>query len=360
MPRRACPQPRVRATSASAASGATAKSSPPDVCASASSSCSSVGVVPQSTKVETNAWLRCVPPATKPSRTSARTPSITGTAARSTRAPTPEPRASSPRCPSSPKPVTSVAPCTASPSARPASRAPAFSVVITFTAVSSSSAVAPSRLTAVEITPSPIGFVRTRTSPARPPALRQTRSGSTVPTTARPYFGSGSSIECPPAISAPAWRATSLPPSMTRASSSNGNPSRGQATRLRPSSGEPPIAYTSDSAFVAAIRPQSYASSTIGVKKSVVTTRARSSRTRYTAASSAVSRPTIRFGSSGGVKPRTSPKTVRRSSGESLQAQPAPWEKRVSRSSASSRDSGPVRCARGRSRSPSRTARRRA
>ena len=44
------------------------------------------------------------------------------------------------------------------------------------------------------------------------------------------------------------------------------------------SSGVPPIAYTSDSALVAAIRPQSYGSSTMGVKKSVVTTSARSSR----------------------------------------------------------------------------------
>ena len=202
-------------------------------------------VVPQSTNSDTNAWFRWVPPATNPARTSAGTPSMTGTAARSTCAPTPEPRASSPRCPSSPKPVTSVTAWTASPRVRPASRAPALSVVMTSTAVASSSGPAPSRFTAVEITPSPIGLLSTSTSSGRPPAFRHTRSGSTVPTTASPYFGSGSSMEWPPAISAPAARATSAPPSMTRARSSKGRPSRGHATRLSASSGAPPMAYTS-------------------------------------------------------------------------------------------------------------------
>ena len=40
--------------------------------------------------------------------------------------------------------------------------------------------------------------------------------------------------------------------------------------------GVPPIAYTSENAFAAAMRPKSYASSTIGVKKSTVATIARS------------------------------------------------------------------------------------
>src|SRR5215211_2497710 len=79
------------------------------------------------------------------------------------------------------------------------------------------------------------------------------------------------------------------------------------------------------------MRPHSNGSSTIGVKKSVVTTIARSSRRRYTAASSEVSSPTRRFASGVSPRPRTSPRTVRRSAGESLQAQPAPCEKRVSR-----------------------------
>src|SRR5216117_30626 len=50
--------------------------------------------------------------------------------------------------------------------------------------------------------------------------------------------------------------------------------------------GLPPIAYTSDSALVAAMRPKSRGSSTMGVKKSVVATIACSSFNRYTAASS--------------------------------------------------------------------------
>ena len=41
--------------------------------------------------------------------------------------------------------------------------------------------------------------------------------------------------------------------------------------------GLPPIAYTSESAFAAATRPKSRGASTIGVKKSVVSTSASSS-----------------------------------------------------------------------------------
>ena len=52
----------------------------------------------------------------------------------------------------------------------------------------------------------------------------------------------------------------------------NGSTSRGQHSRLSATSGVPPIAYTSESALAAAIRPQSYGSSTTGVKKSVVET----------------------------------------------------------------------------------------
>ena len=213
-----------------------------------------------------------------PASTRSRTPSITGTAPARTTAPTPDATHSSRRWPSSPNPVTSVAAFT--PTAIAASRAVSFSVVITVIAVCSSAGVAASRLTAVEMTPRPIGFVRTRTSPGRAPAFVSTAPGSTVPTTASPYFGSASSIEWPPAMRQPAARAVAAPPSSTRASSSNGSPSRGQPTRLSASSGVPPIAYTSESAFVAAMRPQSNGSSTMGVKKSVVTTIARSSRRR--------------------------------------------------------------------------------
>src|SRR3954467_10036258 len=80
----------------------------------------------------------------------------------------------------------------------------------------------------------------------------------------------------------------------------------------------------SESALVAAIRPNAYGSSTIGVKKSTVWTIARSSVSCTTPASSAVSVATSTRGSTG----RGSPATIgRRSAAESLQPQPAPWER---------------------------------
>jgi len=47
----------------------------------------------------------------------------------------------------------------------------------------------------------------------------------------------------------------------------------------------------SESEFAAAMRPKSYGSSTMGVKKSTVSSAAMSSVNRYTAASSLVSKP---------------------------------------------------------------------
>jgi tetrahydromethanopterin S-methyltransferase subunit A len=61
--------------------------------------------------------------------------------------------------------------------------------------------------------------------------------------------------------------------------------------------GVPPIAYTSLKELAAAIWPKVYGSSTIGVKKSAVSITALSSVILYTAASSEVSIPTIRFSS---------------------------------------------------------------
>src|SRR5687768_15467517 len=58
---------------------------------------------------------------------------------------------------------------------------------------------------------------------------------------------------------------------------------------------------------------------------------ARSGRRRYTAASSLVSSPTSRSGSSGPPRSRTMPSTVPSSAGDSLQAQPAPCDRLVSR-----------------------------
>src|SRR4051794_31522368 len=79
----------------------------------------------------------------------------------------------------------------------------------------------------------------------------------------------------------------------------------------------------SEIALVAAMRPKSNGSSTIGVKKSVVATSACESLSRYTAASSAVSVPTIRsFGRPRiGVEARISESTA----GAILQPQPPPW-----------------------------------
>ena len=47
-------------------------------------------------------------------------------------------------------------------------------------------------------TPTPSGLVSDSAVPATAPAFVMTRSRSTRPVTAIPYFGSGSSIECPP------------------------------------------------------------------------------------------------------------------------------------------------------------------
>ncbi len=75
-------------------------------------------------------------------------------------------------------------------------------------------------------------------------------------------------------------------------------------------------------AFVAAIRPNAYGSSTIGVKKSTVCTIASSGVTSTTPASSDVSVATSTRGSVG----RGNPATIgRRSAADSLQPQPAPW-----------------------------------
>src|SRR6185437_291480 len=75
--------------------------------------------------------------------------------------------------------------------------------------------------------------------------------------------------------------------------------------------------------------PQARGSSTIGVKKSVVATRARSSLSRKIAASSRVAASTSTRGSTTAGRCRS---TWPRSTDPSLQAQPAPCERAVSRS----------------------------
>ncbi len=100
--------------------------------------------------------------------------------------------------------------------------------------------------------------------------------GETVPTTARPYFGSVSRIVWPPARIAPAARTWRSAPSKIARTTSVGS-SSGNAATESASNGAPPIANTSLSAFVAEIAPKSSGSSTIGGKKSIVKTSARSS-----------------------------------------------------------------------------------
>src|SRR6266566_2972832 len=113
----------------------------------------------------------------------------------------------------------------------------------------------------------------------------------------------------------------SAPPRSTSPSSSNGSLSRGQPTRLSANSGVAPIAYKSENALVAAMRPKSYGSSTMGVKKSTVATIARSGVIWKTAASSRLEASTRIRGS---VATGTWRKTCANSDDPSLQAQPAP------------------------------------
>ena len=118
----------------------------------------------------------------------------------------------------------------------PASR---LSAVIDATASSDTSPVAFIRLLS---TPTPSGLVSDSAVPATAASLRMSRSRSTRPVTAMPYFGSGSSIECPPPTWQPASCATSRPPRSTSAASSAGSTSRGQPSRFTATTGVPPIA----------------------------------------------------------------------------------------------------------------------
>src|SRR5580704_3577182 len=274
------------------------------------------------------AVLARVPPETKPAAARSAAPGRIGTAEAVTVAAAP--LAASMRCrwPSRPKPVTSVAAVT--PAARAVWLAAALSWVIEAMAASTTSGGGAPRLTAVAITPVPTGLVKISWSPGAARSMVISRSGSARPTTARPYLGTGSSMVCPPAITQPASAATRAPPCRTWPSRAMSRPSPGQAARLTANSGRPPMAYTSDSALAAAIRPQSPGSSTIGVKKSVVRTRARSSSRRSTAASSASAAPMSRSPWAGTAGPIDANSASSLASG-SLQAQPAPGESEVSR-----------------------------
>ncbi|SIH76187.1 Uncharacterised protein [Mycobacteroides abscessus subsp. abscessus] len=133
--------------------------------------------------------------------------------------------------------MTSVAART--PAATASRDADALSSVIVAIASGKTSPVCLCRLLSI---PTPIGFVSVIGSPASAASLRMIASGWATPVTAMPYFGSGSSIEWPPATGQFASAATSRPPRSTSVSSSNGRTSRGHPTRLIAVTGVPPIA----------------------------------------------------------------------------------------------------------------------
>ena len=78
----------------------------------------------------------------------------------------------------------------------------------------------------------------------------------------------------------PACWQTEAPPARMAAMVSCGRALIGMPTRASARIGRPPMAYTSDSALVAAMRPKSRGSSTMGMKKSVVAISACSSLMR--------------------------------------------------------------------------------
>jgi len=179
-------------------------------------------------------------------------PSIAGNRPDSSRIWTPLRSATSWAWPKSPNPVTSVTAFGASP--RRTSAASLFSVRIQPIARSSCCEPASFFFQPVMIRPVPSGLVTNNASPGCAPFFGQIPSGWTVPTTASPYFGSASRIVCPPASRPPAARtwasaAAKIAPSISIGSSS------GKAAIESASSGVPPIAKTSLSAFVAAIAP---------------------------------------------------------------------------------------------------------
>ena len=331
-PIRAAGSPCARSSlsSAAAACGGAASRRPPEVWASCRRTESLAGIAASRTaQPRIRSVLALVPPETKPAAASSAAPGSSGTDAACSRAAAP--LAASIRCrwPSRPNPVTSVAART--PAARAAWLAPALSSVIEATAALITSAGAAPCLSAVATTPVPIALVRISRSPGAARSMVISAAGSATPVTARPYLGTGSSIVCPPATKHPACAATSAPPRSTWPKMARSSPSPGQAARLTANSGRPPIAYTSDSAFAAAIRPQSAGSSTIGVKKSVVSTSARSSSRRSTAASSPSAAPMSRSPAAGAI---AAPPMVANSASSlasgSLHAQPAPGDSEVS------------------------------
>src|SRR5271166_6212944 len=132
---------------------------------------------------------------------------------------------------------------------------------------------------------------------------------------------------CPPMTVQLASTIFDSPPASI-SSSTFTSPFSGKHTMVSALSGRPPIAYTSLSELVAAIWPKVYGSSTMGVKKSTVWTSASSGVSRYTPASSAVSKPTRTLGS---CCRANFPSTESSTAGLSLLAQPAAFTISVKR-----------------------------
>ena len=118
--------------------------------------------------------------------------------------------------------------------------------------------------------PTPSGFVIINKSPSFAVSFLFKFSMSTKPFTTNPKIGSWLSILCPPAITIPASVQVLRAPSITCAATLAGKLDNGHPNTAKAKMGLPPIAYTSLMALAAAICPNAKASSTMGIKKSVV------------------------------------------------------------------------------------------
>src|SRR6266699_1553060 len=134
-------------------------------------------------------------------------------------------------------------------------------------------------------------------------------------------------MEWPPMITHPTSAALARPPRKIDEITLGRTRSVGNPTMLSAVNGRPPMAKMSESEFAAAICPYENGSSTIGVKKSTVCTRARCRSRRYTPASSRVSEltSTLRSNEMGSCG-----KTCRRACWLNLEAHPAQDEREVS------------------------------
>src|SRR5205823_14519900 len=128
-------------------------------------------------------------------------------------------------------------------------------------------------------------------------------------------------------ITQPTSAALARPPRKIEATTFGLTRSGGKPMMLSAVKGRPPMAKTSESELAAAIWPYENGSSTIGVKKSTVCTRARCRSRRYTPASSNVLEltSTLRFSEMGSCG-----KTCRRACWLNLEAHPAHDESEVS------------------------------